>query len=1799
MYENSVDAAVLASLSPSSAASLNPPDARLLQQQQMHIMSSLSHKSVWEDYQQCGHHRAIITSLACALQVITLCCPSALIWVIPRSQVELLSPPLPPVQPEEEGHTGDQQMPQHVDEGSPLDYLAVSPSELPLPFSAYSSSTFFSEQQQEGTNELCAEVRDQLLYAEELIRNRSMAIEQRWSSAKYQESSFGNEVQRVLEIVEQLDIFDFHQTSEEFNMKTLFQSVFKKSTYPSSSAASSGNVGKNSESSDWLVVKTLCDWSTSFYRPGCHRAPVVAALLSHYQLWIEAQDPTGSRHHFVCQKFITKFLDEFAPTLNHPPGHENNSFEEERTFASLVLLIHELIDAAVFSHDHYMRLLISRGDLCTCALFHQDLDSSDDYSASENTAADGETESICDFSGKRHLLYALHFPVSRDNSNDVNQRLMLLYGFGTKRDEALASQHSVMRQLSGILTSQHSEMPTNLDESSWADIRNSFLKLSYNDRQNVVAHCYNQIVYQLDSAVDDSSSIRTALPPSKAIDFVMQLSESAACVSLILDIAECILSAYSAMNEIFPTEYSNALVMTAVSAMENYMPYLLIADQMAATLFESVVTAVEGVKRSPSSCSSAERCLLHLLEHMINSSHMLKQSVDPPEKYDQLLTSLNQTPAVPKFQESRPQSSSASEDSFIAKSFLEKPSDVDEDALCQVISRIHSKENFRSVLISSALIKLCDLKDSDDKFKKANDLSVLCIELTSRVPFLKTDWFTAVTIICSQKTCGNNKTLDLLVKKINIENSGVYDNLVLFICYMVSRHLFKLEEVFVKLIHSILAILNVNSDSSGQEREIAASTRLSMYVLLKLLHANQQLDCLRLNVFEHVHSDPDRLLLAVQMRPVNVGLLVAILKAFATHVPINTNADDEDNRKPSQFESNWTSAQVLEFVGSANLQEVACAVLHALASCTWITYSCLRNPGILKADEILLDPIGGERLASHILQLLCYPGSPVKGCRYTEGSALTSTQGGAHAQVASAAATAAGVDEQEIKLRRIFEKLNKWNHRSSWLQFTIILELCEWKKQVDLVNLLARLSIQIFDIQPVVELRSSQRRVPKPVQNSSSNSSSSNLDKPSSENVTGSSAGSGTEGGKSSTSTGNNRDPEQAWLVAPLIGQLPAAVQGAVLNQASSMLDRGGVLGNLGQNLGSSSFFSGGLGSTSKPRSDKEKTAQKSIQLLSHGPFLSLVLTCLKGQDDQRESLLSSLQTQFSQMIREQQHIISLTSGTASNVTSLSSTAGSGGMSLDELQASRMKMFNDEWQLRLSLLGSMFDSILRSQSLCTDWIVNLVNLLEKDIINPVDNPQLFYTVVDMLIVLIEFNSGDHPAADEQSKKSYNSSVKKIRNIIGEKQNEGLRMVRQLLPLQKCSVDVVCCEPVGTVYDSKGNKIENSHLAQGLASNKYQGNQIVGKQKLSPWDLIEGFKIQAPLQLNWFNAVRMERGKPSVYEEQARAMFYHDHSPLERSQSYFMQPIETPKSGGPSGPGVSDDDDVQVEAPPSASTPTPTSASAPKSGNQIVGKQKLSPWDLIEGFKIQAPLQLNWFNAVRMERGKPSVYEEQARAMFYHDHSPLERSQSYFMQPIETPKSGGPSGPGVSDDDDVQVEAPPSASTPTPTSASAPKSKSRYNKSGGSTSSSAGGSGGANGSGGNKKQTKSRKKTSQQQQQQQQQPVPVVAPAVTPMGSSSIPPQSFTPAPSGSAGGSFTQQVQSISNQSAMQQSQSRFMGAANTGVNGGAAAPNNTGIVLQNNQTSVQVNRCSRCISNNNNNSNNQSAIFLWQTHLK
>lgn len=48
----------------------------------------------------------------------------------------------------------------------------------------------------------------------------------------------------------------------------------------------------------------------------------------------------------------------------------------------------------------------------------------------------------------------------------------------------------------------------------------------------------------------------------------------------------------------------------------------------------------------------------------------------------------------------------------------------------------------------------------------------------------------------------------------------------------------------------------------------------------------------------------------------------------------------------------------------------------------------------------------------------------------------------------------------------------------------------------------------------------------------------------------------------------------------------------------------------------------------------------------------------------------------------------------------------------------------------------------------------------------------------------------------------------------------------------------------------------------------QGLQISKKERVSPWEILEGHKNPAPLNLSWFGAVKLER-KPLKYEEQHR------------------------------------------------------------------------------------------------------------------------------------------------------------------------------------------------------------------------------------------------------------------------------------------------------------------------------------------
>jgi mediator of RNA polymerase II transcription subunit 12 len=122
--------------------------------------------------------------------------------------------------------------------------------------------------------------------------------------------------------------------------------------------------------------------------------------------------------------------------------------------------------------------------------------------------------------------------------------------------------------------------------------------------------------------------------------------------------------------------------------------------------------------------------------------------------------------------------------------------------------------------------------------------------------------------------------------------------------------------------------------------------------------------------------------------------------------------------------------------------------------------------------------------------------------------------------------------------------------------------------------------------------------------------------------------------------------------------------------------------------------------------------------------------------------------------------------------------------------------------------------------------------------------------------------------------------------LGDRHSRSITQARQLLPLSKPVCDLVSCEQVGCLTDHKGNKIQGFDDIE-----KPKGLRVHEKQRVSPWDLLEGQKNPAPLSWAWYAGVRIER-KPLWFEDTHRLLRYHTHS-LQKPASYFLEPPPLP------------------------------------------------------------------------------------------------------------------------------------------------------------------------------------------------------------------------------------------------------------------------------------------------------------------
>ena len=303
-----------------------------------------------------------------------------------------------------------------------------------------------------------------------------------------------------------------------------------------------------------------------------------------------------------------------------------------------------------------------------------------------------------------------------------------------------------------------------------------------------------------------------------------------------------------------------------------------------------------------------------------------------------------------------------------------------------------------------------------------------------------------------------------------------------------------------------------------------------------------------------------------------------------------------------------------------------------------------------------------------------------------------------------------------------------------------------------------------------------------------------------------------------------------------------------------------------------------------------------------HQPFLQLILMCLKEADHsekdrvisreerehEKENLLQSLHNQLS--------------------TFLCFNSDEKLYNYEDFTA--RKTMQDALKLRFSLVGGLFESITTTFQSIQDWSFLLVQLIVRGVIDLTNNSDLFTMVIDMINILIhttlirEKESGGSER-DEDNRRMYQALVKKLKKEIGDKQNPSIRQLRQLLPIPKCVEEVMVTEQYGLVPDAKGNKV------RGFNCDKKQGLQVAEKQKVSPWDILEGHKNPAPLSWNMFQAIKTER-KPLKYEEAFQNMKYMKNTLLKPASYYLEDPPLPQEDLEPTKDSKEDEKNVKKE-----------------------------------------------------------------------------------------------------------------------------------------------------------------------------------------------------------------------------------------------------------------------------------------------
>ncbi|XP_067668814.1 mediator of RNA polymerase II transcription subunit 12-like protein [Haliotis asinina] len=1394
----------------------------------------------------CPQHRSLILNLSAILQRLTLKCPTGIVW----------------------NNLGEGKITSFLC-GSPLDYLACAPSSLPMLPGPHNQ-----------------QIRAQIRASEHQIKLRGKGAEVRWSSDKCQQSAKGFVISKVLHVLDNLDKHHFDKVDINNSHDVLYQKIF---------SINQTKDGNEPMLGDEPIIKLLIDWAVTTQRTGDHRAVVAAKLLERRQNELRAEkygdtdmmedkDSIGSDQMIppglpAFQSLLMDFLDNQAPVLDENPTEEN-----KQAFRNLIHLFSELIRHDVFSHDAYMCTLISRGDLLSSpavmmpsadsvdlpsiksqnesikhehqddikvdmdigALVDTDFNSlygsvkDEQKSSPEPPASVKSVKSEKDHTlqhsdalptvtapkgPSRHMLFATHFPIPQDeySNHECNQRLIVLYGVGKPRDEA----RHVLKKISKEVVKLYSKR--NCIDVSSGDLGKVKKKKEKEGEATAAA------------------SVSVVLPNYEGI---FQKFQKLSYYDQHSVTEQCCAAVIEQINSFVSGSSSYLPLVDNISYLFDLMEYSLNINGLIEFICQMLkeMTEVElQLRKNKSSLAgtfttSLGLCIVSVLRqyhtYLLVSQDLTSQafeylfllwktveSSNPGECMSAkrcIISYLCDVYSACAFLKSRFSEMFSTAHSQVKQTIhvsvtpsasnlrwdpafmIELISTGKSQPDLQVVKQLSENPPNRYSFVCNATLNICNSQVPE----RLNEISLLCAELTARCNPLSSEWLGVLKALCCS-SMHSSGFIDVLTQ-IDVSDLSIHDSLAVFTAILIARQCFSLQDLVV---HVALPSLLAACPSAGGDQDAEPGARLTCHLLLRLFKTHD-LVLPQPTYGGGIRNPPmikascDRHLLEASHDSITIGPVMAVLKAMLV---MGDSCNDESKSKSASNSNHKDKGD-----------DIIQTLLRGLDDDVDMDM-VLGAPS--KSTKTGMESAGLSEFSKHALKEMCdqtwvqekflkdperlFDGDTLIDPMLTNKQAQQLLQMICYPKGVPNQVEGSEPDNKQVILR-ILETLDQWSLRVSWLEVQLMFKQATTQTETNnILDNIAKGTIDLFHQQ--------------------------------------------TEYSKSSAGSASPQetnklevDKDSVWLVAPLISKLPNTIQGRVLKLAGQVLESG------------NDFV------TMKSKMDKEKN-QKSKSLLGHQPFLSLVLTCLKGQDEQREGLLNSLHSQLEKFINNTRELLDKYP--------------------DETKI--RQNIHESLQLRLSLVGGMFDTIQRNNTNTTDWAMLLVQLISHDVVDIQTNNELFMTIIDMLSVLIHGTLlPDGSDKTDDNTKTYNILTKKLRREIADKHTDCTDSLRLLLPLHKKMYEVITCESHGNLVDSKGNKIT------GFDSiGKKQGLQVAQKVLISPWDVIEGYKNPAPISWSYFSAVRLER-KPLKYEDQHRLLLYHTHS-MKRPNSYYLEPPSLP------------------------------------------------------------------------------------------------------------------------------------------------------------------------------------------------------------------------------------------------------------------------------------------------------------------